>query len=138
MRSLRAEMVTALALAAVISLIPQAQAQDNAADLSVKSDQRDMANAMETYYTDHQAYPRARNVGYDGKRTVTIGSETLRLGMGNRLGTIRLTNDREAYCLRVVRANGASQTSTAWRYVSDRGGTQPGVCPSRFGIVLEG
>jgi hypothetical protein len=131
-------MVTALALAALVSLIPQAQAQDNAADLSVKSDQRDMANVMETYYADHGGFPRARHVGYDGTRTVTIGSENLRLGKGNRLGTIRLTKDREAYCLRVVRAKGASQTSSAWRYVSDRGGTQPGVCPPRFGIVLEG
>jgi type IV pilus assembly protein PilA len=124
----------ALVLAALVSmlgLVP-AQAADNAADLSVKSDMRTIATEMETFLTDNSYYPRARDVAYNGIRQISIGSVELVLGKGNRLGTIRLTADRQLYCIRVVRAAGAKQASKAWSYLSDRGGIQAGVCPQRF------
>jgi hypothetical protein len=122
-----------LALAAPIAT--HAAAEENAADLSVKSDERSLATLMETYLTDHSTYPQAGDVDYNGTRKVTIGS-SLRLGKGNRLGTIRLTRDGYDYCLRVVRADGAAKTTKAWSFVSDRGGIRSGACPDRFRRVV--
>jgi len=125
----------AVVLALIAPLGAHAAAEESAADLSVKSDDRGLATLMETYLTDHSKYPRADDVDYDGTRNVTIGS-SLRLGKGNRLGTIRLTKNGDNYCLRVVRADGAAQTTKAWSFVSDRDGIRSGACPDRFRKIV--
>ena len=102
--------VIVLTLTLAASITTHAAAEDSVVDLSVKSDDRGLATLMETYLTDHSRYPRPQDVDYDGRRNVTIGS-SIRLGKGNRLGTIRLTRDGYDYCLRVVRVNGAEQAT---------------------------
>ena len=128
--------VVGVVLAVAGWAVNPAAAADNAADLSVKSDLRELAIAMETFYTDHASYPGRREVEYDGVRRIAVGDYAVRLGRENRLGTIRLTDDAQAYCVRVIRVEGASKTSQPWRYVSDRGGMQPGTCPDRFSRIV--
>ncbi len=106
----------------------------NSADRAVQSDLRYIANEMETYFTDHQKYPGSRAITVSG-RLVAIGSEPVRLSKSNRLGTIRLTKDRWAFCVRVVRKADASATTRRWSYVSDKGGIMRGGCPARFSKV---
>jgi type II secretory pathway pseudopilin PulG len=128
------DLVLAVPLALLLGLLslgPPSSAQDNAADLAVKSDLRSIANQLETYYTNHQTYPGTRAVAYDGVRDVQIGRKVVKLGRGDRLGTIRLTSDRQSYCIRVKRSRGTIDTSRLWSYVSDRGGIVPGGCPAR-------
>ena len=130
-------LILAVLTAGVItaSLSPAALGADNDADLAVKGDLRNLANELETYYTGHQNYPGPRAVSTDGARKVTIGRKTVRLAEGDHLGTIRLTKSRQAYCIRVLRDAGSSDTSSRWRYLSDKGGITSGGCPARFSKV---
>jgi hypothetical protein len=130
--------VIATGLCIVAATATGAAARDNEADSSVKTDLRYLATEMETYFTDHQSYPGDRAVQYDGRRSVQIGDATHRLKVGDRLGTVRLTRDRDAFCLQVVRVPSASETSEPWLYVSDKGGIIVGSsCPARFTRVSE-
>ncbi len=118
--------------AVMTALAPAAHGADNDADLAVKSDLRNVANDLETFYTDHQHYPGRQALAYDGVRRVDIGPKSVRLNRGDRLAALRLTSDRGAYCVHVVRAQGASDTTKPWSYVSDKGGLVSGGCPKRF------
>lgn len=129
-------LVTLLAAMVIsASLAPSAFGADNDADLAVKNDLRTLANKLETYFTDYQTYPGPRAVSTNGARKVTIGQETVRLAEGDHLGSIRLTKSRQAFCIRVLRNTGASDTSGRWHYLSDKGGITTGGCPARFTVV---
>ena len=104
-------------------------------DASAKSDMRTMANELESYNTDQQAYP----VSTGGVTTVngvtTIGGDTttVRTSTGNtftyKLGTAPAG---QAYCIVATPAKGTHP----WVYVSDQGGLQPAsvtVCPTTGG-----
>ena len=97
----------------------------------VKNDMRNMANVMETYFTDHQKYPARRAIDVSDHK-VDIGTQTVHLATGDRLQAIRLKGNGYAFCLRVVRGPKAGATTSAWRYLSDRGGITVGGCPARF------
>ena len=70
-----------------------------AVDASIKSDLRTVANEIETYYTDNQAYPTAftASTGATTNNTVVIGpaadSTTVRLSSGNVV-TLHAGHDR--------------------------------------------
>lgn len=98
----------------------------------MKDDLRNVANRFETYFTDHQHYPGRHAVTDDGVREVQIGNASVRLSRGDRLAALRRTSDRNAYCIHVVRAKGATDTTEPWSYVSDNGGMVAGGCPKRF------
>ena len=88
-------------------------------DAGVKSDLRQVANEMETYYTDNQTYPTS----------VTIQKTT-----GNVLeGT--LSADGTAYCLTGSNPKGsAKDAATQYTYISNAGGFSASVhsCPAAF------
>ncbi len=63
-------LATFTALVATAALSPTALGADNDADVAVKDDLRNVANQLETYFTDHQHYPGKRAVTYDGARRV--------------------------------------------------------------------
>ena len=86
-------------------------------DASVKSDLRTIANEMESYNTDAQAYPAAGTGAYP---TVTIGTGTVRVSSGNSFQWW-LNGTGSAYCVAGVNTKGTH----AWEYISDGGGLQP-------------
>jgi hypothetical protein len=106
----------------------------NRADEAVKDDLRSIATQMETFLTDQSRYPSGGDVNYNGKRTLKfLDAYEVRLAFGDRLRTIKLTDDGLSYCLKVDRAEGASSTTESWRVVSDSKrfmGTGP--CPDRY------
>ncbi|WP_304438676.1 type IV pilin protein [Angustibacter sp. Root456] len=94
-----------------------------AVDTSMKSDLRSVANEMETFYTDSQAYPSALS---QSSTTVTLTdggtppvTSTAKVSTGN---TISLVGGQAAgtYCLKAVNTKGTGD----WYYDSDQGGLQ--------------
>jgi prepilin-type N-terminal cleavage/methylation domain-containing protein len=93
-------------------------------DASVKSDLRTIANELESYNTDAQAYPTGNiTVGTGATAGVaTLGSDTqtVRVSSGNFFA-LTFNTALTAYCI-----VGENQKGThAWEYVSDQGGLQP-------------
>jgi prepilin-type N-terminal cleavage/methylation domain-containing protein len=93
-----------------------------AVDSSMKSDARQVANEMETVFTDNQTYPAAVPA-------------TVELSTGNT-AAVALNAAADAYCVTISRAAGAQPGSQAsWVYVSSQGGLQPSgtvACPAAF------
>jgi len=101
-----------------------------AVDSSMKSDLRTVANEMETYFTDNQAYVAVAA----SSSSIVVGGNTVTLSKNNTL-TVTLNNttaaNATAYC--VVSAN--SNGSHAWVYVSSQGGIQAAsvtACPTTY------
>ena len=98
-------------------------------DASSKSDQRTVANEMETYFTDNQAYPANGGNGSAGA-AASIGGNSVKVSSGDLI-TWTLNANADAYC--ITAANG--KASHDWVYISNAGGLQPGAttaCPSSF------
>jgi type IV pilus assembly protein PilA len=93
-------------------------------DASVKSDLRTIANELESYNTDQQAYPgvgTAPGVAVTaGVATIGTDTTTVRVSSGNQF-TYALNTALTAYCLTGINAKGTH----AWEYVSSQGGLQP-------------
>ena len=96
-------------------------------DASVKSDLRTIANELESYNTDQQAYP-VDTLGIVSTLGVsTIGNDptTIRTSSGNaftyKLDTAGTAAAGSAYCLTGINAKGTH----AWEYNSALGGLQP-------------
>jgi type IV pilus assembly protein PilA len=97
-------------------------------DASVKSDLRTIANELESYNTDQQAYPTIGAAGAVGTvaGVSTIGSDptTVRTSTGNSFLYFLNTAGSavgSAYCLVGVNTKG----TRPWEYISDLGGLQP-------------
>jgi type II secretion system protein G len=90
-------------------------------DASVKSDMRTIANELESYNTDQQAYPTGTTITVSSG-VATIGSDptTVRVSSGNQF-TYTLNTGSTAYCITGINAKGTH----AWEYVSSLGGLQP-------------
>jgi len=89
-------------------------------DASVKSDMRTIANELESYQVDAQAYPTG-NITQAGN-TTTLGTDpqTVRSSSGNFFA-LSYNTALTAYCI-----VGENQKGThAWEYISDQGGLQP-------------
>jgi type IV pilus assembly protein PilA len=102
-------------------------------DASAKSDMRTIANELESYNTDQQAYPTSALGVVTANGVTTIGNDptTVRTSVGNTF-TYKLStaagNVGTAYCIVATPAKGTHP----WVYVSDQGGLQPStvlVCP---------
>jgi type IV pilus assembly protein PilA len=106
-------------------------------DASAKSDMRTMANELESYNTDQQAYPASTGgvvttagvtkIGTDTTTVRTSTGNTFTYGLSTATGQVGT-----AYCIVATPAKGTH----AWVYVSDQGGLQPStttVCPTTGG-----
>ena len=90
-------------------------------DASAKSDLRTIANELESYNTDQQAYPASTGGVGTAAGVTTIGTDptTVRTSTGNSL-TLTYNTALTAYCI-----VGENQKGThAWEYISDQGGLQ--------------
>ena len=99
-----------------------------AVDASIKSDLRTVANEMETYYTDNQAYP-AGATGSAG--TVNVGTTAVKVS-ANNVVSVAVNTAGSAYCLT---GDQSGKASHAWVYVSSQGGMQAATvtsCPTSY------
>ena len=104
----------------------------SAKDATAKSDMRTVANTLESYYTNNQAYAAASQAA--GSTTVTVGTETAKVSVGDTItvtfnGTSGTAGSSTAFCI-LSHVTGSSHD---WVYESDNGGLQPSAttsCPS--------
>jgi prepilin-type N-terminal cleavage/methylation domain-containing protein len=88
-------------------------------DASIKSDLRNVATNIESYYADYETYPTSNftMAGY-----TTLGNEFVRITTGDVI-QVNFNSDDSAYCL--VGTNPRSSTPGGWYFISDEGGLQP-------------
>ena len=92
-----------------------------AVDASIKSDLRNVANQMESYYVDFNTYPTTlASTTFSGFST--LGNELIRISSGNVIA-VNFNATGDAYCLQGTNPRGTD--STGWFYVSSMGGLQP-------------
>ncbi|CAB4625991.1 unannotated protein [freshwater metagenome] len=87
-----------------------------ATEASMKSDLRSVANEMETYFVDNQAYATPTQTA----QVVTVGTATVKVSASNTISNVAVGTGVVAgsYCLKAVSTN----TSAIWYYDSDAGG----------------
>ena len=109
-----------------------------AVDASAKSDLRTVANELETYATDSQAYPTTVTFAVATRTLVIGGGGTVTLSNGNT-PTIKYNAPvatATAYCIQVTNPKGSSAV-TGLVYISDKGGLQsPGVDCAGYGTTI--
>jgi type IV pilus assembly protein PilA len=88
--------------------------REKAVDAGIKSDLRSIANEVESYYVDNQAYPASAS----GTGTIAVGGVTVQ---GSNASTAFVyTNGTNAYTITGV--NATQGTGTTYTYDSDGGG----------------
>ena len=97
-----------------------------AVDAGIKSDLRTIANELETYYTDNQAYPTTAITvtGTTSGNHVVIGTDTVSLSSNNNFD-IKFP-PTTTYCVYGHNDKGTGGTAGGYTYKSDAGGLQPG------------
>jgi type II secretion system protein G len=99
-----------------------------AVDASIKSDLRTVANELETYYTDNQAYPAtvSTSAGTATGNTITVDvGNPVSLSGGNVVAvSVNATGTKYAICGFNTKAT-ANLVSSQFLYVSSLGGLQP-------------
>jgi type IV pilus assembly protein PilA len=106
-------------------------------DASIKSDVKNMATQVETYYTDSQTFPTAitTNTATASGTSITVGTEQVRVSSNNVL-TYTVAGDHYVICgynANGTATGGTGATSKFFIYKNDGGGLQsgaPGVCPA--------
>jgi type IV pilus assembly protein PilA len=88
-----------------------------AVDAGIKSDLRSIANELESYYVDNQAYPTA--ISPSGS-TITVGTGGGTVTMSNDATTFTYTDHTDSY--EVEGVNGTAGTGTTYTYDSAAGG----------------
>ncbi len=92
-------------------------------DASIKSDVKQFATQVETYYTDNQSYPASipwNTAGAD----ITVGTEKVTVSEGNVLQYVKNTDGTYKIC--GYNADGTADTTTnVFKYDSAAGGLQP-------------
>jgi prepilin-type N-terminal cleavage/methylation domain-containing protein len=91
-------------------------------DASIKSDVKQFATQIETYYTDNQAYPGDIAYGAAGV-DIVVGSEKVTVSAGNLL-TYDVSGDTFKICGYNTDAT-ANATTKVFKYDSAAGGLQP-------------
>ena len=83
---------------------------------SMISDLRSVADEMETYFVDNQAYPTPTQTG----QIVTVGTATVKVSASNTISNVAVGTGvvTDSYCLKAVSTN----TSAIYYYDSDAGG----------------
>jgi type IV pilus assembly protein PilA len=96
-----------------------------AVDAGIKSDLRTVANEMETYYTDNQAYV-AVAANAVAVPSLTIGTDDVSLTAGNVVAVkLSTAAASDAFCVFGFNAKGTSATN-GFTYISNKGGLQAG------------
>jgi type IV pilus assembly protein PilA len=96
-------------------------------DASVKSDVKQLATQVETYFTDNQAYPASVTTDTGGK-TMTVGTEKVTLSKNNVL-TYSIASG--VYTICGSNTNGTADGTSKWvKYVSNSGGLQSDLATS--------
>ena len=95
-----------------------------AVDTGIKSDLRTIANELESYYVDEQAYPASSDVD-DSSGSVTVGSGGAVVSLSDSATDITYTLDSggESYSIQGTNSKG-TDPSTGFTYDSDGGGLQ--------------
>jgi type II secretion system protein G len=99
-----------------------------AGDAAVKSDLRSVATALETAFTDNNAYPAAGDTSADvgalpaAGGVLSVAGESVRLSPNDAVAEIRYKADGSAFCVRVTSTKGSNTTGYTW--LSDQGGMQ--------------
>ena len=97
-----------------------------AVDASIKSDLRTVAQSIETFYTDTQAYPATTAVAQAaaGGDVVVTGGDTVKTSAGNVIKyTLDTTGGGQAYQITGYNEKGTANTATKhFLYDSDAGG----------------
>jgi type IV pilus assembly protein PilA len=90
-------------------------------DASIKSDVRQMATQVETFYTDAQTYPVAADIVGTTSPSLTVGGEKVTVSSGNVLSYTPLTN---GFKICGYNPNGTANTVTTkvYKYDSTAGG----------------
>ncbi len=91
-------------------------------DASIKSDVKQFATQVETYYTDNQAYPPSIGYAATGGSDITVGGETVTVSDGNFL---KYTNDGDGtYTICGYNPSGTADNATTavFKYDSAEGG----------------
>jgi len=114
--------------------------RQKAVDSSIKSDLRTVANSVETFSVDSQAYPTSAqftaSTGAPSGNQVTVGTTPIAVSSGNTVTYIvQSAANGGGYCLGGWNAKAtANATSLQYWYVSTKGGLQstpsgtPSVC----------
>lgn len=95
--------------------------RQKAVDAGIKSDLRNVANTLESYYTDFDSYPTSLG-GVSFAGYTVVGNELVRVSTGNSI-LVSFNAGSDAYCLQGTNPRGTD--STGWFYVSSAGGLQP-------------
>jgi prepilin-type N-terminal cleavage/methylation domain-containing protein len=90
-------------------------------DASLKSDLRNVATIMESYYTDYETYPVSLS-GTNFAGYSVLGNELVRISSGNTI-RVNFNGAVDAYCLQGT--NPKATDATGWFYISSQGGLQP-------------
>lgn len=101
-----------------------------AVDAGIKSDLRSVANELESYYVDAQAYPAAITGGATGTKTMTIGTGGGSVTKSNINTAIVYTNNTSSY--KVSGVNTTQGSGKFYCYDSAAGGLNPSglaACP---------
>ena len=93
-------------------------------EASMKSDLRTVANEMETYFTDAQAYPSALT-GTLPQRVVGTGGNTVTLSSGNTVSV--LASGPSGFCLDATSTK-VDNSTKHWYYNSVGGGLTSATC----------
>lgn len=88
-----------------------------AVDAGIKSDLRSIANELESYYVDNQAYPAALSIAAP---TITVGTGGGEVTMSNDDTTFVYTPSTDSYT--VTGQNSTAGTGTTYTYDSAGGG----------------
>jgi type IV pilus assembly protein PilA len=106
--------------------------RQKAVDSSIKADLRSVANNLETYQVDNQAYPAAGEVTQSAAGaavqagTAAKGGASVSVSNGNVV-VYGLTTAAGGYCIGGYNANASANAATkAFWYVSNGGGLQAG------------
>jgi prepilin-type N-terminal cleavage/methylation domain-containing protein len=91
-------------------------------DAALKSDLRTVANEVETYYANNDAYPVSlNNVAWSGT-SIVLDGDPVKLSKGNTV-TLHFNAVGDAYCLVATNAN--ASVPGGWYFISSQGGVQP-------------
>jgi type IV pilus assembly protein PilA len=106
-------------------------------DASIKSDIKNFATQIETYYTDSQAFPATIAANTVGATSITVGTEQVKLSSNNVAQyTLNTAGTKYVICgwnSGGTASGGAVTAGKFFVYVSDGGGLQTGVqttCPA--------
>lgn len=90
--------------------------RQKAVDTGIKSDLRTIANEMESFYVDNQAYPA------DATGTGTVAVDAVTVTLSDAATDVAITASDDSYV--ITGTNDSTGTGLTWEYDSANGGLQ--------------